>query len=394
MKIWVIGRNYPVTSNRMQGSFEMEQAKMLSKFGNDVTYLACSAHPYKVIQKLGFQNWTDGSVTVCTFSAIFAPRIYPFYMTKIRNLFWKTLFQKTIKQYGLPDVIHVHYPAMMMIGDLLSEFSKQGVRIVATEHWTRVQSGRLDGIEKKEYQKTLAALDACICVGTDLKTAIHKLNALPDEKLHIVPNVLNSSFTPRKDHSDSYQFVAVGRLVPNKMFGLLIEAFAERFSNQNVRLVIIGNGPEYETLCQAVQAHNLDNKVILKGMLTREQTARIVAESDCLCCPSVLETFGVPVIEGWACGLPVVATSDIPVMKQYYHDFLGLTVHPNDLADLSQAMEAVYQAKDSVDHQRISNFAKENFSEEAVCKSLMEIYRKLAPMQVESSASVDAAEIR
>ena len=31
MKVWVIGRNYPQPSNRMKGSFELEQAKNVSK---------------------------------------------------------------------------------------------------------------------------------------------------------------------------------------------------------------------------------------------------------------------------------------------------------------------------------------------------------------------------
>ena len=52
MKIWVIGRNYPEPSNNMSGSFEIEQAKMLQKYGNNVQYICCSFHPIKKIK-----NW-------------------------------------------------------------------------------------------------------------------------------------------------------------------------------------------------------------------------------------------------------------------------------------------------------------------------------------------------
>lgn len=59
MVIWVIGRNYPLSDNDMQGSFELEQAKMLAWYGNEVHYLACSLHPLKrskaEVSKLGLR---------------------------------------------------------------------------------------------------------------------------------------------------------------------------------------------------------------------------------------------------------------------------------------------------------------------------------------------------
>ena len=39
MNVWVIGRGYPTKFNSAKGSFEFEQAKMLSKEGCKVTYI-------------------------------------------------------------------------------------------------------------------------------------------------------------------------------------------------------------------------------------------------------------------------------------------------------------------------------------------------------------------
>lgn len=66
MKIWVIGRSYPEPSNNMTGSFELEQAKMLQKNGEDVSYLCCSLHPKKKIKDWGFQSWREDDITVYT----------------------------------------------------------------------------------------------------------------------------------------------------------------------------------------------------------------------------------------------------------------------------------------------------------------------------------------
>lgn len=45
MNIWVIGRNYPKISNGMQGCFELEQAKLLAKNYEKVSYLTCCLRP-------------------------------------------------------------------------------------------------------------------------------------------------------------------------------------------------------------------------------------------------------------------------------------------------------------------------------------------------------------
>ena len=93
MKIWVLGRNYPLPENGMQGSFELEQAKMLARGGNEVHYLACSLHPVKKIKKGGMQSWNDEGVEVSVLSAFFAPRVYPLYFIKQRSKKWKKLFR-------------------------------------------------------------------------------------------------------------------------------------------------------------------------------------------------------------------------------------------------------------------------------------------------------------
>ena len=135
MKVWVIGRNYPLPGNGMQGSFELEQAKMLARFGNDVQYLACSLHPTKRIRRRGMLSWGEDGLEVNVLSAFFVPRVFPLYLVKFRNSFWRKLFAAVESRHGLPEVIHVHYPAMLMIADALAEYRRRGVRIIATEHW-------------------------------------------------------------------------------------------------------------------------------------------------------------------------------------------------------------------------------------------------------------------
>lgn len=375
MKIWVIGRSYPEPSNNMMGTFEIEQAKMLQKNGEDVRYLCCSLHPTRVIKKRGYQCWKENGITVHSCSKCFFPRVYPLYFPKIRNIFWKNFLHKVYAEAGKPDIIHVHYPAMLMIADALREFHELGVKIVVTEHWSKVLTKSLDKIEQREYQKYFELIDACICVGGQLADVVKETIGNTEIPVFIVPNVVDPGFQPIYAKHHGFEFIAVGRLVKEKQFDKLIFCFSEVFRRQNVKLTIIGGGPEFNILKKIVSNLNIENQVILTGTLSRDEVIFRIARTNCLVCYSIWETFGVPVIEAWACGIPVIATPTMGI-AEFLSSKLGILVHSNDNKELADAMAYLYNHIDEYDKDYISDFAKKMFSEETVSRQILSIYQK------------------
>ena len=51
MKIWVIGKAIPNAENSFLGNFELEQARMLQKHGEDVVYIADDFRPINSIRR-------------------------------------------------------------------------------------------------------------------------------------------------------------------------------------------------------------------------------------------------------------------------------------------------------------------------------------------------------
>lgn len=374
MKVWVIGRNYPSSSNGMQGSFELEQAKMLAKYGESVSYLACSLHPFKVIKKKGLQYWKEDSISIYTYSAFFLPRIYPLYFTKIRNQYWRKLLHKVKEKKGLPDVIHLHYPAMLMLADVMEDYYKLGVKIIVTEHWSKVLSNTLDKLEVNNLKKYFNIVDTFICVGKPLAKVIEQLREGKKTNITIVPNMVNEVFKPVISKQKHFEFIAVGRLVKGKQFDKIVIAFVNIFKDADARLTIIGNGPEYDRLKSIIANLKVEKQITLTGSLTRVETSHYVANADCLICYSQFETFGVPIIEAWACGLPVVATSAAAVIDNF-DNRLGIEVSPESIQELRDAMIFIYQHINEYDKDYITKFARENFSEDSVYKKLLSIYK-------------------
>ena len=374
MKIWVIGRNYPLQSNGMQGSFELEQAKMLTKYGESVSYLACLLHPFKVIKKKGFQFWKEKDLSVYVYSAFFLPRIYPLYFTKIRNQYWKKFLHKVKEKTGLPDVIHLHYPAMLMLADVLEDYYKLGVKIIVTEHWSKVLANTLDQLEESNLKKYFNIVDTFICVGKPLAKVIEQLSGQKKISVTIVPNIVNAAFKPAISKKNFFEFIAVGRLVKVKQFDKVITTFAKVFKNTDVKLTIIGNGPEYDRLKRIIVNLKIEKQITLTGSLNRIETSHYVANADCLICYSQFETFGVPIIEAWACGIPVVATTEAAVIDNF-DNRLGIEVSPESIHELEDAMIFIHQHINEYDKDYITKFAREKFSEDSVYKKLLSIYK-------------------
>ncbi len=378
MKIWVIGRNYPDQSNNGQGSFELEQAKMLAKRGNDVTYIACVLHPFWRIKNGGFVEFDDAPVRVIAYSGFFTPHMtdpmiqFP-YFPRLRNRKWEKLLRKAEESVGLPDVIHLHYPLMVLSHEAFMRYKERGVELVVTEHWSKVQNQHLDKYEIYQMKTYLNIADTYMAVGYKLRRSIIETSGTTRE-VEILPNIVNDLFRPAQRSHDGYKFGVVGRLSPEKQVDKIISAFAKNFINQTgISLVIVGDGKERRKLEKMANILKVENQIEFNGIKSRSETAEIMKNLDCLICYSRYETFGVSVIEAWACGVPVITTTADSVSEQW-DEKMGISIGSNCSSELEKAMLQMIELK--YDRYYISEYAIRNYSEDNVYAKLMNIYEK------------------
>ena len=100
--------------------------------------------------------------------------------------------------------------------------------------------------------------------------------------------------------------VAAGRLVPKKGFDVLLDAIARVRQVRDIRLTILGEGPERGALERDVARRGLRDVVELAGFVDNP-FARL-ARADLFVLPSLAEGMPNALIEAMACGCPVVAT--------------------------------------------------------------------------------------
>lgn len=374
MKIWVIGRSYPMAINNRQGAFEYEQAKMLSQHGNDVAYLACVFHPFKKVKKWGYCSWQEDGMNIYTYSQFYAIERMKLHLESFQKTIWGRLLERVEKETGVPDVIHVHYPANITIASQILAYQKKGTKIVCTEHWTQVLRKVIDKYERNQLKEYADQANAFLCVGKPLKQAVIDLTGTKRE-LYVVPNVVNSIFHVTVKKHKGFRFIAVGVAFEHKQFDKIIDAFADAFKGkEGFTLTIVGDGPELKNLHKQVNNLGLRKQVRLTGRLSHEDTANRIENSDVLVCYSRYETFGVPVIEAWASGIPVIASTATAAVEEW-DDRLGIEVEYDDINKLKTAMTDIYNNYSNFNKEKISMFAMDHYSEDVIYNRLINIYQ-------------------
>jgi len=108
----------------------------------------------------------------------------------------------------------------------------------------------------------------------------------------------------RAEVTDRPIVLYAGRLAPEKNLPALLEAAAQ--SQQNLQVVLAGDGPLQAALMQQAAALNLP--CTITGWQTQEQLAQHYAKASVFVLPSLYEGFGRVLLEAMTCGVPVLSS--------------------------------------------------------------------------------------
>lgn len=176
--------------------------------------------------------------------------------------------------------------------------------------------------------------------------------------------------------SDTY-LISVGRLVRRKGYDYLITALSE-IKDPNVKLIILGEGPEKEKLIKLTKELNLEGRVILPGFVDEQKKFQYLECSDMYVLSSVHEGFGIVLQEAMQVGLPIVATNyggQVDIIKEGVN---GLLVEPRSADALAENITRLLADRALMKEMRQNNLNKINKFDAA---SIAEEYIKCAKKQ-------------
>jgi len=160
------------------------------------------------------------------------------------------------------------------------------------------------------------------------------------ELIHVVPYGVAEEFCPEGPKERGEYILHVGSCIPRKRIDWLLRVFAAfKAENPNVKLIQAGGlfTPDHLSLIRTL---GLTGSVEQRNNLSRDDLASLYRGAISLLITSDAEGFGLPIIEGLACGTRVLA-SNLPTLREAGGGFASY-LNIGDLDSWKKCLSDIY----------------------------------------------------
>lgn len=202
---------------------------------------------------------------------------------------------------------------------------------------------------KKFFPKFAHRADRIITVSEFSKKDICECYSVNPDKISVVYNGANEKFLPIDENNKTIvreqftngkpYFLFVGSLHPRKNLARLFPAF-DKFKDKSasdIKLLIVGEKRWWtEPIREAFDKMTHKDDVVFCGHLLSDDLHRVTAAALASVYVSYFEGFGIPIVEAFRCGTPVI-TSNVTSMPEIAGN-AALLVNPFDVDDIADAL--------------------------------------------------------
>ena len=257
-----------------------------------------------------------------------------------------------------------HYPT---IPPLVSN-SKTVLTVHDSTWWKYPEfSSRLGGtLLKRLAENAIANSARLVTVSQTSKLDLMEIFSLEDDQVEVIyPGLTKLPPSDNLVHPNMHRpyLLFVGTLEPRKDLGTLINAYSMSKISGDVDLVLVGRVGWNTAVPKGVKH---------VGAVPDEELSNWIANAQALVIPSIYEGFGLPIIEAFGLGCPVIA-SNIPIFREVSGGLADLfeVQQPDDLAiQIRSCLDSI------VDKRRLIARAA-HFSWSKAADQYMSLYQKV-----------------
>jgi len=170
-------------------------------------------------------------------------------------------------------------------------------------------------------------------------------------------------------------FLYVGNAYPHKNLERLIQAFNKTSKDyKDLKLILVG---KKDYFYQRLEKENISDRIVFYGKATDDELSFLYSNAIVLVAPSLMEGFGLPVLEAMSLKCLVIA-SDIPAFREIAQDEI-LYFNPKDVDDISNKLKGIVKNEEKYKKEKLDKaFEKtKKFSWEKSAKETLKVYEEV-----------------
>ncbi|MDR1877353.1 MAG: N-acetyl-alpha-D-glucosaminyl L-malate synthase BshA [Flavobacteriaceae bacterium] len=268
---------------------------------------------------------------------------YPLFEYQPFSLALSTIIVNIAETYGL-DLLHVHYAIPHAYA---AYFAKQILRekdiflpVITTLHGTDITLVGKHPIYKSGVEFSINQSDYITAVSHSLKKDSYEVFDIKKE-IEVIPNFIDISSVKKSTPCIRRNFVEeeekllihVSNLRKIKRLDDVISIFNLVQKKIRSKLLIVGEGPETETIEHLTTEYHLEDKIKTFGKIQDVQSLLSIA--DLFLLPSEHESFGLSALEAMACGIPVISSNVGGITEVNKDGFSGFVSPVGDVESMA-----------------------------------------------------------
>lgn len=303
-----------------------------------------------------------GSVRMASLGSLYSQVVFPFWAKRDNvDLFWSPrhhlplcMGSSTLKVVTIHDLVWKAFPKTM------SRLGRQ--------------------IERILMPPSLQTADAVIAVSGSTAREVENSFPVAAGKVHTIYEApFLASLNAHDDKGDYFLFV--GTFEPRKNLARLLGAYGlyRSIVSEPLPLKVCGGKgwgvPELEEL---IEKEGLRELVEVLGYVEDDQLSGLYRKARALLIPSLYEGFGLPIVEAFSQGTPVI-TSNRGAMEEVAGDG-GLLVDPENIEDMASALATLTDDLELVEQLQLRAHARaKQFSWDTAAEQTLSLMESLLP---------------
>jgi glycosyltransferase involved in cell wall biosynthesis len=313
---------------------------------------ADSVHTRKWVDYFSAFNYELHLISLRNTNYIYSDNVHihvikPKYKSKLSYFLLVNKVRRLVKSLN-PDILHSHYATSYGLLGASCNFhpfiiSAWGSDINEFPNHSKLHSKLLKFILSKS--------DLVCATSQSLEENVKKYY---DKNTIVTPFGVDLNLFNNKIPVLSNKKITIGTLKGlEKIYGIdiLLHSFtklANNLKNEDLRLLIVGDGSEKDSLINLCKELDISERVEFTGHIDNHEVANYINKMDIVCIPSLSEGFGVCAVEACACGRPVIASNTGGLSEIIQHGYNGYLVEPSNVEDLEKMLRLLITQKDKL----------------------------------------------